>query len=85
MDGGGRRLPVDGNCGQPPADGLRGRPRRPADGHPFRQSEGGQPPPSVGRGGRRTADSLTVRQADVRGIVGCDRTSGGRGRGRPDA
>jgi hypothetical protein len=32
------RLPVDGNCGWPPADGLGGRPRWPADGR-----QGGHP------------------------------------------
>jgi hypothetical protein len=87
-DGRRRRTASSGRqlrTGQPSAS--VGRPWRtaPAAGHPFRQSEGGRPPPSVGRGGRQMADGLTVRQADVRGIVGRVRTSGGRSRGCPDA
>jgi hypothetical protein len=53
MDGGGGPLPVDDNCGRPPSNGLGGRPRRPADGHPFRQSEGSRPPSSDGLAVRR--------------------------------
>jgi hypothetical protein len=49
----------------PPPDGLEGQPQRPLDSHPFRRSEGGRPPPSTSRGGRRPRRPLGGRLADA--------------------
>jgi hypothetical protein len=59
---------ADGDCGRPPADGIAIRLRRMTleDGHLFRQSEGGRPPPSVGRGGRRPRRPPANAAVDVR-------------------
>jgi hypothetical protein len=74
----------------PPSDGLGGWPQRPPDGHSFRWSKGGRPlysPVAAADGWLTTSPSAwwTAAKADVRGVVGCIRTSGGCGRGHPDA
>jgi hypothetical protein len=83
MDGGGGRLPVDGNCGQTPADGAAVCLRRTAleDGPGGRQTatpSGSQRAVGPLRPSVAATDGLVVRQADGRGIVR-------RGRGRSDA
>jgi hypothetical protein len=94
MDGGGRRLPADGDCGRPPADGAAVRLRRTA----LEDGPGGRwtATPSSSRRAVNplrpsvaVADGLAIRRrtaakADVRGIVGRVWMSGGHGRGRLD-
>jgi hypothetical protein len=69
-------------CGRARTSRRKGRPdrrpRRPADGHLFRQWEGGWPPPSIGRGadGRPTASPSAGGRPPRRTSVGSSNASG---------
>jgi hypothetical protein len=62
MDGGGGRLPVDGNCGRPPADGAAVRLRRTALG----VGPGGRPPRRTSVGSSDASGRLADAAVDVR-------------------
>jgi hypothetical protein len=61
MDGGGRRLPVDSNCGRPSADGAAARLRRTAS-----LSAGGRPPRRTSVGSSDASGCPPDAAVDVR-------------------
>jgi hypothetical protein len=64
MDGRGERLPVDGNCGRPPADGAAVRLHRTA----LEDGPGGRRPADGRQGGRLPDAAVDVRTRDNPGL-----------------